>query len=193
MCKGGHGLQYPRRCRSAASPMKPRRRTAAADLRPVDPGVAERIVKDYLHTLRNQFYPDDAKAFYQQRWLLIRAISYPSAYLAERQVGLTEADHRNLLTEQIRGIMHHGNTRQIKHFGRYFLHVIQKHMAHHGEDYYESGKAIRAWAESALENAKAKAAIQAIDETERLAALHASIAVPTRKRKPAAPAQPELF
>lgn len=173
--------------------MKPRRRPSSANLRPVDPGVAERIVKDFLHVLRNQFYPDDAKAFYQQRWLLIKAISYPSSYLAARQVGLTEADHRKLLTEQIRAIQHHGNTRQIKFFGRYFLHVIQQHMVHHGEDYYESGKAIRAWADSALENLKTKAALQALDETDRLASLHASIAVPKRKKKPAAFHQPELF
>jgi hypothetical protein len=35
------------------------------------------LVEDYLHRLRNQFYPDNEKAFYQQRWLLIKAIHTP--------------------------------------------------------------------------------------------------------------------
>ncbi len=154
-------------------------------LRPSSPGASTRIVQDFLHVLRNQFYPDDAKGFYQQRSLLIRGITYPASYLSERGVGLTEADHRRILTDQIRGIQHHGATQKIRFFGRYWLHVIQQHMRHHGETYYDSGKTIRTLAASGLDSIKAKAAASALDTTDRLAEIHAAIRLPARRKKQA--------
>ena len=176
--------------RGQSTPATSRHPRHAPDLRPTDPGAAGRIVRDFLGVLRNQFYPDDAKPFYQQRWMLIRAITYPASYLALRGVGLTEADHRSILTGQIRAIQHHGDTRAIRFFGRYFLHVIQQHMKFHGEDYYDSGKTIRALAAAGLGSIKAKAAAQALDTTERLAEISAAIRPPARRKK-AACKQPE--
>lgn len=177
--------------------MKPRRKPPERELRPAEPGGASRIVQDFLHVLRNQFYADDPKGFFQQRWLLVRGISYPAKYLADRGVGLTEADHRELLTNQIRGIQHHGDTRAIRFFGRYWLHVIQQHMKHHGEDYYDSGKKLRQVADTAIESIRGQAAAQALEVTDRLAEIAAAIRPPTRRKKPAAAvapsAQAELF
>lgn len=175
--------------------MKPRRKPQAPDLRPVAPGAAPRIIADFLHILRTQFYPDDEKGYFQQRWMLLRGITEPARYLAKRGVGLTEADHRKVLTEQIRTIQHHGNTRGIRYFGRYWLHVIQEHMKHHGEDYYDSGKQLRTVADAAVDSIKAKAALQALETTDRLAEIHAAIRPPSRKKKAAGSAagQPELF
>ncbi len=179
--------------------MKPRRQSPvnrpALDLRPSDPGAAARICKDFLHVLRNQFYPDDQKGFYQQRWLLLKAITHPAKYLAMRGVGLTEADHRKILTEQIRTIQHHGDTRAIKLFGRYFLHCIQQHMKFHGEDYYDSGKTVRAIADQTVDSIRAQAASQALEVTDRLAEIHAAVRPPARRKKPAAaePGQLDLF
>lgn len=173
-----------------------RNRTASPqqDLRPVDPGAAVRICRDFLHTLRSQFYADDEKAFFQQRWMLMKAISAPASYLAKRGVGLTEADHRKLLTEVIRTIQHHGDTRRIRLFGRYFLHCVQEHLKHHGEDYYDSGKALRSIADAAVDSIKAKAAAQALETTDRLAEIHAAIRPPKRRKKaPVSGGQPELF
>jgi hypothetical protein len=33
------------------------------------------IVRDYLHLIKNEFHAGDERAFFQQRWLLIKAIS----------------------------------------------------------------------------------------------------------------------
>ena len=171
-----------------------RRPAEAAPLRPSNPGSAGRIVGDFLHVLRNQFYPDEQKAFYQQRSLLIQAITHPAAYLAARGVGLTEADHRKILTEQIRTIQHHGDTAAIRYFCRYFLHAIQQHMKFHGEDYYDSGKRIRDIADSALDSLKSRAASQALETTDRLAEINAIVRPPSRRKKPKAPepSQPDL-
>jgi hypothetical protein len=169
----------------------------APDLRPAEAGGASRIVQDFLHVLRNQFYSDDEKGFYQQRWLLMRGICHPAKYLAERGVGLTEADHRRLLTEQIRTIQHHGQTRSIRFFGRYWLHVIQQHMRHHGEEYYESGKKLRQVADAAVESLRVKAAAQALEVTDRLSEIATAVRPPARRKKRSAPAGPavqeELF
>lgn len=165
------------------------RKAPSLPLRPSEPGAARQIVQDFLHVLRNQFYSDKPKAFYQERGILIRAITWPAAYLAKRGVGLTEADHRQLLTDQIRAIQHHGNTAEIRYFCRYFLHVIQQHMKFHGEDYYDSGKGIRALAAGALDSLQAKAAAGALDTTDRLAEIHAAISIPKRRRKATASPQ----
>ena len=171
--------------RGAAVRTAPKRRPTSP-LRPSDPGAARRIVQDFLHVLRTQFYADKAKAFYQERAILIRAITWPAAYLAKRGVGLTEADHRQLLTDQIRTIQHHGDTAAIRYFCRYFLHVIQQHMKFHGEDYYDSGKGIRALAAGALDSLQARAAAGALETTDRLAEIHAAIRLPKRRKKAAA-------
>jgi hypothetical protein len=169
----------------------------APDLRPAAPGGASRIVQDFLHVLRNQFYADDTKGFFQQRWLLVRGICHPAKYLADRGVGLTEADHRKLLTDQIRAIQHHGSTSSIRFFGRYWLHVVQEHMKHHGEDYYDSGKKLRQVAEAAVDSIRASAATQALEVTDRLSEIATAVRPPARRKKRSAPAGPavqeELF
>lgn len=101
------------------------------------------IVNDYLYRIRQQFYPDNEKAFYQQRRLLIRAISFPAGWLDRRGIVFPEKRYRQLLDEILKGIMHHGNTGNIGYFAGYLFSCIQQHMKHHEEEYYDLGKSLR--------------------------------------------------
>jgi len=54
------------------------------------------IVRDYLHLIKNEFDAGDEWAFFQQRWLLIKAITYPAGWLDKRGVFLPETEHRKI-------------------------------------------------------------------------------------------------
>lgn len=110
------------------------------------------LVKNYLHRIRNQFYPDDEKGFFQQRPLLVQAITHPAFYLDERGVRLPERRLCEILDTVIRDIQHFGATAMIENFCRYFLHAVQKHMKHQGDGYYDEGKSLRFITDTALEN-----------------------------------------
>ena len=98
----------------------------------------------FLRSIKNQFYKaPHEKLFYQEKFLLQQAITYPAAYLQARGVGLPIERYKALLTTIIRTINAHGNLATVRSPGRYLLHAVQEHMRHHGEDYYEAGKRTR--------------------------------------------------
>lgn len=161
---------------------------------------ADSLVKNWLHRLKNQFYPDNAKDFYQQRSVLITAITTPARWLDERGVRLPEKRMDAILTDILRGIMHHGDTARIGYFCRYYLKAVQDHMTHQGEKYYEEGKSLRFIVDTALENLSKKQAAKLPDAQDRttveLAALNRLVQSTRVKKKKVAvktATQQELF
>lgn len=161
---------------------------------------ADSLVKNWLHRIKNQFYPDAAKEFYQQKNVLIVAITTPARWLDERGVQLPEARIDAILAEIVRGVMHHGDTGRIVFFCRYFLKVVQDHMDHHGEVYYEEGKSLRFIVTSAVETLTKKQAARIPDAQDRttaeLAALNRLVKATKLRRRPPArktATQQELF
>jgi hypothetical protein len=104
---------------------------------------APEIINDLLHVLQSQFYPDNAKEFYQSRRILLKAITYPAGQLHENGVRLTDDRYKKIIMDVIDGIKRHGDTGHIRFFAGYFLNCIQKHMKHHGYKYYDEGKQAR--------------------------------------------------
>lgn len=159
----------------------------------------ENILEDYLGTLRKQFYPDDSKAFFQQKSMLITAITTPARWLDERGVKVPDRRHREILDTIIKGIMHHGATGKIQYFCRYFLHAVQEHMSHNGERYYEEGKSLRTIVDTTFTHLTAKQRKRLPDAedptTTQLAALNRLVKSTRHKTKkqPASRAQMSLF
>lgn len=158
------------------------------------------LVKNYLHRLRNQFYPDDEKGFYIQRSVLIDGITTPARWLDERNVRLPERRLCQILDEVIKGIQNFGATGQIKFFCRYFLHAVQLHMKHQGDRYYEEGKSLRFITDTALENLSKKQRAKLDDAqdqtTSRLADLNRLVretAVKNKKVRKLPTSQLDLF
>jgi hypothetical protein len=161
---------------------------------------AETLVKRFLYQIRTKFYPDNEKGFYQERTLLLRAITHPAHWLQDRGVSLPEAKLEAILNEILRGIMHHGNTGNIGFFSAYLLKAVQTHMSKQGDRYYEEAKALRNIAESALADLTSKQRSRlpdAMDQTTvRLADLNSLVRAtkPGRKKKTAsAGTQLDLF
>jgi hypothetical protein len=158
------------------------------------------LVNNYLHRLRNQFYADDEKGFFQQRTTLKIAITTPANWLDERGVRIPERRHCEILDEIIKGIMHHGATGKIQYFCRYFLFAVQSHMKHQGDRYYEEGKSLRTITSTALEVLTKKQRARLADAedatTSRLSDLNRLMRETAVKKKHSAAKtdlQPELF
>jgi hypothetical protein len=150
--------------------------------------VAQSIVQDYLHKLR-EFYPDDEKSYYQQRRLLIQAMRYPARWLDKRGVFLPAPDYRSILDTIISGIKKHGKTSTVRYFGSYFLDCVQRHIKHHEEQYYDHAKGLQAKASLAMRdiiNGVQLADSHDSSSTDQLAALHSQVKSPGRRPKKAA-------
>lgn len=164
------------------------------------PILPEELVKLFLRSIRNQFYKaPHERLFFQEKNMLLQAITYPALYLDQRGVGLPAARYKALLTEIIRTINAHGNLADVRSPGRYLLTAVQTHMQHHGEDYYEVGKRTRdALADVMMglkPRTKGKVVQEATPIVPALAETHRILAAAKGgRRKASAPAlQPDLF
>ena len=161
----------------------------------------DELTERFLRSLKKQFYANAEKQFFQEKRILMMAITYPAQYLNQRGVGLPSARYQEILTTIIRTINAHGNLAKINSPGRYLLHAVQEHMRHHGEDYYEAGKKTRNdIADVLLGLKKAKAgAIQSDSTVSTLAEAHRVLSAARGGRKKSAstatatPLQPDFF
>jgi DNA-binding FrmR family transcriptional regulator len=73
-----------------------------------------------------------------------------ASWLNKKGVTLKPERYKQILLERLNEIKIHGQTQAIKYFPGYLKHVLQTHLKHHGQDYYDEGKALRALTENAL-------------------------------------------
>lgn len=148
-----------------------------------------------LEDLRRTFFArTPAKRFYQEKSRLLSAISFPAAHLKERYGVSTPATLSSaILSNVVQTIVKKGNRAKIERFSVYFLHCVQEHMAHHGEEYYERAKTSLRAAES-LPDIMAKVRLGDIERsTEVMVSLHRTLKSKGGRKKQRAEAQPTLF
>jgi hypothetical protein len=103
---------------------------------------APEFVKSMLVLLRRLFLADATdKDFFQEKPTLELAITHPAAWLEESGVAPTIGIVRKALMTVIDTIKKHG--KKVDRFSVYFLHCVQLHMNHHGEEYRQALKAPR--------------------------------------------------
>jgi hypothetical protein len=105
-------------------------------------GVA-RFIEDQLRKIRREFYPRarwGEKRFYQDRPMLIQAITWPARWMNDRGVKALPSVYRGILSTVIETIKLHGNRAEVRRFSLYFFKSVQEHMNHHGEEYYYQAK-----------------------------------------------------
>lgn len=149
-----------------------------------------------LQQLRRTFYAKTPeKRFFQEKSLLLSAISFPAAHLKDRyHVSTPDALSAAILGTVTHSIVTKGNREKIERFSCYFLHCVQEHMAHHGEEYYERAKAARRAAE-ALPEIVAKVRVGEIERsTDVMVALHRTLkSKGGRKKRGFNDPAPDLF
>lgn len=102
---------------------------------------APEFVADMLWRIRRTFFAKSTdKQFYQEKPRLTEAITYPARWLNERGARLPAAQYRRILQTIIDTIRRRGNRDRVRRFSVYFLHCVQEHMGHHGEEYYYAAK-----------------------------------------------------
>lgn len=103
------------------------------------------FAEQLLQLIRGEFFagvPD--KQFFQERNLLLQAVTYPADWLNRHGAKLPEPQYQQILQTVIDTIKAHGNRAKIRRFSAYFLHAVQTHMQHHGEEYYQASKRLPA-------------------------------------------------
>ena len=65
------------------------------------------LVNLFLRSIRNQFYQGHEKLFFQEKRMLLMAITYPASYLKERGVGLPEKDRQGFARDEQENQEHH--------------------------------------------------------------------------------------
>lgn len=154
---------------------------------------ADDLTAAMLVELRRKFFHRNERLFYQERALLIQAIAFPARYLNDRGAKAPASKYRSILRLVIRTIKAMGRIGAIHSFGHYFLHAVQLHMQHHGDDYYQEAKAPRSIASLLDPAARKLAAAEAATVTDALAQAHRALATKAGRKKAAPAKQAELF
>jgi hypothetical protein len=104
---------------------------------------ADRMLREYLYTIQNQFYLTDRRLFFKHRYMHVQAITWPQRIMVKMGVFLPFATQRRILDNIISDIKRKG-TDAIDHFGGYFLHCVQTHIKLRQDLYYNEAKAAAA-------------------------------------------------
>ncbi|SRR6266496_305001 len=103
-----------------------------------------RFVEEMLRLIRREFFVQKTdRRFFQERSMLIQAITWPAKWMNDRGARLPALGYRRILIKVIGTIKRHGNLAKIQRFSAYFLYAVQEHMTHHGDEYYYEAKAAR--------------------------------------------------
>lgn len=150
------------------------------------------LVDDLLSVIRNQFCCDlNVVEWRKSIPFFTRVLTHGAKYLNSKGVTLPPDRYKAIYQDIFTGIKQHGATAVVKSWHGYLLKCVQEHFDHHGEDYYNEGKSIRAAAERALlalHRAKDAAETRKSAElTDVLAQTHAVLSA-RRKRQVKRPA-----
>jgi hypothetical protein len=139
------------------------------------------IVGDLLASIRGAFYGDFTdKQWHQEKRFLTRVVTWPAAWFNRRAVTVRPERYKQIVLGILDGIKAHGSTAAVKFWPGYLLRCVQEHFKHHGDEYYEEGKAVRSIVDRALSQATGR---PAADPVQALAQANAVLAPRTRARK----------
>ena len=156
--------------------------------------MAPEFLTEQLALIRRTFFARTLeRQWFQEVDLLRQAIAFPAVRLKERfAVTATDDLYRLILSKVIDTIKQHGSKRK-QRFSVYFLHCVQSHMDHHGEEYYIAAKAARRLADLLPAAMRGAHIVRADRTTEVLADLHRALKSRAGRKKKQAPMQPSLF
>jgi hypothetical protein len=103
------------------------------------------IIAAALEEIRARLYDRRAwgARFFQERDMLISAITWLATWFKKRGVAPSAQRYRAIIARVVQDIDRHMKVDQPKCMALYFHHCLQKHMQHQGENYYDEAKALR--------------------------------------------------
>jgi uncharacterized protein YecA (UPF0149 family) len=139
-----------------------------------------------LDQIKTRFYRSNAlqKRFYQDRRMLLYALTWPAKWLDRRALPITSQAYQNLLSDRLEDIATHGDPKRYQnYFPRYLLKTIQDWFAHHGEALYEELKHVRNQLYAIQTLLRQNNTQSTEDIVTPLAQAHAVLAVQNRRKK----------
>jgi hypothetical protein len=104
----------------------------------------EAVIEELMTKVRLAlFQGKQFKRWPAQQELVKKALLYPAVCLDKHQVEIPAERYQAILEDIIATAAKHGNLGDIAYMSRYFYTCVQRHMAHHGDEYYSEGKSIR--------------------------------------------------
>lgn len=90
-----------------------------------------------LKYIQKHFYADKHSTFQRDRRQLLRALTWPAAWLDRQALTITAEDYNRLLLKKLRQIQKHGNPAQYRnYFPKYLMKALQDHCRYHREAIY---------------------------------------------------------
>ncbi len=160
-----------------------------------------KMLEDLLAHVRAEFYAGKDAAFFSERKQLLKAITYPAAYLEKRNGLPTPERYEEIFRKEIVApLKKHSKYVPLRgsYWCAYFYQCVQHHIAKHWETYYEESKAIQRQVADVLHGLLKIKSEQPAPEQRMSALVEVHRAVSSKGgRKKAEPAnsqiQPELF
>lgn len=161
---------------------------------PLKQPTSPELLEELLRFIQTKFYPSDPIGFAKDKPRLLSWVVFEFAkWLTSREVTLPPHRFLAIMRDTIlMDAVRHGNTGNIAYRPAWLRAVVQRHLAHHGEEYYEEGKAIRTIADRALW-AATRAAQPAPDPIRELAQAARLLKAPKRVKKQPVNAQLTLL
>jgi hypothetical protein len=150
-----------------------------------------------LDFIQRKFYSSQAVSFAKDRprllgWVVLKL----AVYLDDRAVTISPERYLEIMTGD-QGILmealRFGNTGQITYLPAWLGKVVESHLAVHGDEYYEEGKALRNHLQSAINLARAGLQGRDLDPIRELAAAARLLKPARRPLKRARNDQPSLL
>lgn len=157
--------------------------------------MAPEFLTEQLTVIRRTFFAGKTdRQFFQERDLIQSAITFPAKHLLERYgVKAPDSVYAKALKTVIETIVAKGNRSRIERFSVYFLHCVQEHLKHHGEEYYEAAKVSHRTAEQLPEILRAVRRGEMERTADVLIELNRALKSRAGRKKKQAAVQPTLF
>lgn len=90
-----------------------------------------------LQYIRERFYVAHETDYHRDRRQLLRALTWPAAWLEAQALAIAPGDYEKLLLLKLRQIERHGDPAQYRpYFPKYLMKALQDHCHHHREAIY---------------------------------------------------------
>lgn len=152
---------------------------------------SQEVLDELLRFIESKFYQGDRINFLKDRPRLLKWVVLKLAeYLNEKAVTVSSQRYLEIMRDDVlMEAVRFGRTDEIKYRPAWLGKVVEMHLAHHGEAYYEEGKSLRNAAEKAL--ATARGGVQGRDPVRELAEA-SRLLKPARKPTLKAPQKDQL-
>ena len=149
-----------------------------------------------LDQIKARFYSGSVpeQAYYQDRRMLLYALTWPASWLEQRGLPITSQAYQKLVEERLESIAKHGDPKRYqRYFPRYLLKTLQDWFAHNGEALYEELKHVRNQLHSIDRLLQTHHPNLPEDIVAPIAQAHAILAVQKQRKKHIDPQQLELL